>query len=156
MNFFQPIQDNPNASVETLEKQRVSWNKGLKGTGLQCCHPEGWAPNKGRKHTAESRARMSAAQTARHKIAPFKHTAESRAKLSAALKGKKRRPNSAETCAKKSAALKGKPNPLARKVMTYYGVYASIGQVMLAANVTSGTVRGWMKKYPEHYFYLEA
>lgn len=29
MNFFQPFVDNPNATVETLEKQRVAWNKGL-------------------------------------------------------------------------------------------------------------------------------
>lgn len=31
MNFFQPIVNNPNASFETVKKQRVAWNKGLFG-----------------------------------------------------------------------------------------------------------------------------
>lgn len=29
MNFFQPIQDNPNATTETLEKKRIAWNKAM-------------------------------------------------------------------------------------------------------------------------------
>jgi hypothetical protein len=31
MNFFQPASANLNASVETLEKKRLAWNKGLSG-----------------------------------------------------------------------------------------------------------------------------
>ena len=29
MDFFQPITTNPNATYETLDKQRVAWNKGF-------------------------------------------------------------------------------------------------------------------------------
>lgn len=29
MNFFESVSANPNATFETLEKQRVAWNKGL-------------------------------------------------------------------------------------------------------------------------------
>lgn len=141
--------------VTTIEKKRLAWNTGLKGTGLQCRQREGWAPNKGNKHSDETRSKMSDAH--KGKIV----SAETRANMSAARLGKPNsyllgRKHSAETCAKKSAALKGKPNPRARKVMTYYGVYASLGQVSLAANVTNGVVLRWMREYPKHYYFIEA
>lgn len=56
-------------------------------------------------HSAESRARMSAARTGKP-LGPFSE--EHRANLSAAMKGRKAPPFSAETRAKLSAALKGR------------------------------------------------
>ena len=53
MNFFQPIIENPNASFETLEKQRLVWNKGLKYSLSQ---PRS---DKGSKRSAEEKKMRS-------------------------------------------------------------------------------------------------
>jgi hypothetical protein len=77
------------------------------------------ASKTGRKHTAESKAKMSASQTGRKHTAKTlakmsashmgkKLTAETRAKMSASLTGRK---CTAETRAKLSASKKGKNNP---------------------------------------------
>lgn len=39
-------------------------------------------------------------------------------------------------------------------VMTYYGVFPSRRAVAEAAGVSCETVRSWMKKYPDHYYYM--
>jgi len=80
-------------------------------------HSEGWiSPNKGRvgrKHTAETRKKMSAAASGENNPNfGKKHTAESKAKISKALSGENNprygRKHSAETKEKMSAAKKGK------------------------------------------------
>ena len=41
-----------------------------------------------------------------------------------------------------------------KPVMTYYGPYPSKTAVARAAGVDPGTVSNWIKKYPEHYYYI--
>ena len=68
------------------------------------------ASHKGRKHTAETRAKISMNHGMRGKKNPFfgrKHTAETRAKISVAIKG---RNLAAEHCKKLSESRKGKNN----------------------------------------------
>lgn len=118
---------------------------------------------KGKKHSKETRALMSAqrtglkasAETLAKKSASMKgknvgktHTAEARAKMSAAQKGKPKPKWSAEARARFSAS-KGTP------VMTPHGLFPSIRAVAEASGRDGSTVRTWLRKFPEHYFYLD-
>lgn len=55
--------------------------------------------------------------------------------------------NTPESRAKRSATMN-------TPVMTYYGVFPSRRAVAEAAGVSCETVRLWMKRYPEYYYYL--
>ena len=114
------------------------------------------SPMKGRTHSEEAKSKIRA----KRKLQGI--TVETRAKMSASNKGKVRSqefkdnlrqmklgiPRSDE-CRAKMSATKSKP------VMTAYGVYPSCMAVAEAANVTRATVYMWMKKYPEHYYYIK-
>jgi hypothetical protein len=145
MNFFQPIQDNPNASAETLVKKRVSWNKGLTNCFSEEARAKISAANRSKAWSAETCAKISA----RHKGKII--SAECRAKMSAASKG---RPKSPEHRAKISAGHKNK-GVGTKPLMTPNGLYPSRKAVAEAANVPFWTVDSWIKKWPQHYFYLD-
>lgn len=70
MNFFQAVSANPNATSETIEKRRLSWNSGLKG----CM-----------SHSLETRQKMK--QSRKEQIGT-PATEEKRQKISQANKGK--------------------------------------------------------------------
>lgn len=74
--------------------------------GLNCT--EGGGGSRGRKHSEQSKAKISVALTGRK---GHPHTEESRAKLSAAHKGKKLPPHTEERKAQISASLKGRKKP---------------------------------------------
>jgi len=159
MDFFaKPISaTNPNATAETLEKQRINWNTGLTGYNTSL---------KGRKCSAEHRAAVSASKKGtivsietRAKLREINlgkpKSAETLAKLSASGKGKPK-PKSAEHRAKLSASKKGKLNGgNSKPIMTPNGIYPSHSAVQRAAGVSEPTVYRWMKKWPEHYYYLD-
>ena len=73
-------------------------------------------------------------------------TAGHRASISQA---KKSRSVSADHRAKLSQACKTK-----RAVMTYYGPYPSVMAVARASGRNEETVRSWIRKFPEHYYYI--
>jgi hypothetical protein len=83
---FGPPTPETRAKISASLKGKSSWNK---------CKSS-WI--KGKTHTLETRAKLSAANMG-HKVSP-----EQRAKQSAAMKGRKRAPHSLETRAKMSAA----------------------------------------------------
>jgi len=111
--------------------------------------------NKGRTMSAEARAKIGAA----HKGKTV--SAEARAKLSAALKG---RIITAEARAKLSAAGKGRTHSAEHRakiraartkpVMTPNGLYPSRKHVAEEAKVNITTIDNWMKKWPDHYYYV--
>jgi len=113
------------------------------------------ASQKGRTLTAETRVKLSAAMKGRTL------TAEHRAKIGAAKKG---RTQSAEHRAKLGAARKGRTHSAearaklgaahVKPVMTPNGLYPSLKAVREASGVTAPTIRRWMKKWPEHYYYV--
>jgi group I intron endonuclease len=89
----------------------------------------------GHRHTAEARAKISAAGTGRKYPNRKPRSEESKAKASAALKGKKRK---AETVAKVAAALKGRtvaPEAVAK---------------MVATKTANGTLRSSHRKGAKH------
>jgi len=154
MTFFTKVTAPSKATFETVEKEYVVWCTGLSGTML------------GKKHSAETRALMSATRSG--VLSPTygkKHSAETRAKIGAANKG---RTISAESRAKLSAALKGKPKPKwsaesranfsaskSKPVMTPYGLFPSIRAIAEASGRDASTVRTWLRKFPEHYYYVK-
>jgi hypothetical protein len=114
--------------------------------------------------SAEQKAKISAIHKGKPKSAEWRakmtgrtHSAETRAKMSASRKGKT---FSAETRAKIGAAGKGKAisaehrASISKPMMTPNGVFPSKNAVAVAANTTTVTIARWMKKYPEHYYYL--
>jgi hypothetical protein len=120
---------------------------------------------KGKKHSEESRAKMVLTRSVVKPMLGKKHTAEVIAKMSAIKKGKK---HTAESRAKMSATQKGKPKPKwsaesrarfsaskATPVMTPHGLFPSIRAVAEASGRDGSTVRTWLRKFPEHYFYLD-
>ena len=116
MNFFQPASANPNASVETLEKQRIIWNKGLRGVvsftkapPCQDTRDKISVANKGRTHSTETRALMRANA---HRVR-------------------------------------------AKQLMTPLGLFPTRHAFAQAANMKPQSVNYWLKKCPEHYFYLD-
>jgi hypothetical protein len=89
----------------------------------------------------------------------LKMSEETRAKKSAARKGKPGKKHSEETRAKISDAHKGKKREdgwkWSKPVMTPNGLYPSKKAVAEAANVSTVSVDKWIKKWPEHYFFLD-
>ena len=77
-----------------------------------------------------------------------KHTAEARAKISANRRGgMSNRKHSVETRAKMSATRE-------KAVMTPNGLFPSRRAVAQAAGVSASNITHWMKKWPEHYYYV--
>jgi hypothetical protein len=77
-------------------------------------------------------------------------SAEHRAKLSASKTGYKL---SEETKLKMAQARLGRK--FNKPVMTPNGIFESRTAVALAAGVDPTTVGNWMKKWPEHYYYIK-
>ena len=104
------------------------------------------ASMKGKTHSADTRAKWSDAHTGKTL------SAETRAKISAGLKGRKGwnegKTLSAEHRAKIIAA-KAKP------IITPYGLFPSVRAVAEASGKPIYTVQSWVKKYPEHYYYVK-
>ena len=158
MSFFTKVTANPNATQETLERQHVVWNKGLKETLDPAVRARITASWRGKKHSAETRAIMSA-KGGNQK--GKKRSAETLAKMSAAQLGKK---HSAETLAKMSKARKGRPKSAehrakigaanGKSIMTPHGLFPSVNSVAEASGFSRETVRNWIKKYPKHYYYV--
>jgi hypothetical protein len=123
------------SKVTTIEKKRMThWAKGLKGA---------YGPNFN-KFIRKARTGQ--------KISP-----ETRAKISATLKAKfpvKEKGAIRLTEASREALSKKMREKSGRPVMTYYGVFPSVRAVSEASGYTSYTVRAWMQKYPEHYYYI--
>ena len=157
MDFFESVSANPNATFETLKKPTSGgWCKGLKGwlTHTPDARAKISASQKGRrkgiKLSLETRAKISAARQAWVSV---NHVSlETRAKMSASQKGKnKGKKRSAETRAKMSA---NHTRPAAKLLMTPNGLYPSRKAVAKAANVCPETISNWIKKWPEHYYYI--
>ena len=142
MNFFQPIIENPNASAETLEKKRISWNKGLslKEKGI-IVHQETLdkisKAHKGKIISLTTRAKLRDANLGK------KANDETRAKQKATAK---KRNYSPEMIAKFTTS-----KPL--RLMTPNGLFPSIKAVCEASGKCEDTIRKWIKKWPEHYYY---
>lgn len=127
MDFFQPITTNPNATSETLEKKRVAWNKGITYSNAL----------KGSKKSPEHCANLSKSLTGR-KMAP-----EARAKIGAANKGK--------PTWNKGRSWKKKP----KAIMTPNGlINGGIEEIMKLSGAPYFTVYRWIKRWPEHYYYI--
>lgn len=160
MTFFTKVTAPSKATFETVEKEYVAWNKGLHGVN-------GAAPR-----TAETLARMSIAQKGRTVSAEHRAklsavnvgktlSAEHRAKIGAAHKG---RTLPAEHRAKIGAAHKGRKMSeehrahliaiKARPVMTPHGLFPSVRAVVEASGYPKRYVYAWMKRFPEHYYYV--
>lgn len=95
-----------------------------------------------------------------HWHAHYQVSDETRAKTSGSLKGKKTWnkgiPHTDQAKANISKSKKGKPNPRKCKpMMTPNGVFPSAKAVATAGSVSYVTVWNWMKRWPEHYYYLE-
>lgn len=141
MTFFAKVTAPSRATFETVELRRLAWNSGLK-VGLQEYYKTHAGPMTGKKHSAETRAKIGASH--KGKVT----SEETRAKMSAASKGKPKKTKwSAESRAKLSAS-KTKP------VMTPHGMFPSIRAIAEASGRYDSTVRTWMRKFPEHYYYV--
>lgn len=136
MDFFAtPITNNPNATSETLVKQRVNWAKGLKGCFAPDFADKVRNARIGKNLDKETRAKISATHKAKSPVkqqGPIRLSEESRQALSKKMQERYSRP-----------------------VMTYYGVFPSRRAVAEAAGVSTAMVGKWMKLYPEHYYFLE-
>jgi hypothetical protein len=97
MNFFQPIQNNPNASFETVEKKRIGYWTGL--TLPKEMVEARVSSRKGYKTSLETRAKLSAANKGRVLV-------RDSSLISKALTGV---PKSEEHRKKLSEAAKGRP-----------------------------------------------
>ncbi len=110
---------------------------------------------------AETRARISASLTGRT------HSAETRSKISAnhkggypkgGLKGPSPllgREFTAEQRQNVSKGRKGIPAKNRKPIMTPNGPFPSLSAVAEAAGVKPGKVWIWMKRWPEHYYYIK-
>lgn len=119
----------------------------------------------GHTHSEESRAKISEGNKGKVGWSRGKKlTTEHKAKLSQAHTGKKRPAEVVEKCrlsnigheVTQATRDKIRATHLARapSVMTPHGVFPSTGAVAAAANVSKTTVRNWIKKYPQHYYYV--
>jgi len=136
MNFFTAVTAPSLGTHETIVPKRLPWNAGLKGAQT--------AWNKGKPHSEQAKARMRATRSQ----LVYSPSAETRASISAAQTGKKYSPEIRARMLAAATASKGRP------VMTYYGPYPSVMAVARAAGVLDETVRKWIKRYPEHYYYI--
>jgi hypothetical protein len=105
----------------------------------------------------ETRAKMRDSHLGKPGIS---HNDETRAKMSDSLKGKeswnKGIPHTDQAKANISKSKKGKPNAhLCKPLMTPNGVFPSAVAVATAAGVSYVTVWNWIKRWPEHYYYLD-
>jgi hypothetical protein len=110
------------------------------GKGTLVNMTDGGEGAKGVIMSAETRAKISAAQKGNKSCLGKKHSAETRAKMSAAVKGRK---NSAETRAKISASKKGKLPPITK--LTEYQVIEIL--IELRENPYRGQNVDLAKKY---------
>jgi hypothetical protein len=136
MNFFQPIVENPNASAVVLTKKNLAWNSGLNYKGHFSERPR----------SLEFRAQMSKLHKGK-KLSPEHRDAIIKANI-----GKKM---SAEFCDNLSKAKAAYWAERVRPLMTPNGLFPSRVAVAKEAKVTPQTVDNWIKKWPQHYFYLE-
>lgn len=153
MNFFAKVTKPSQGTQETLEKKRVAWNSGLKVgpkteeqrarelAGLLEYYKTHSGPMTGKKHSEETRAKIS--EKGKGKVLSEEH----RAKISAANKG---------IHLGRTLSLEHRTQLAQRagKVMTPHGVFPSVRAVSEAAQVGVYCVRSWMKKFPEHYYYV--
>ena len=138
MDFFQPIITNPNATSETLEKQRLSWNSGLRGQNNIACKlsdetksklkgKKAW--NKGFDHISEEgKKRIIEANKLKKDLGRYERTDE--------IKDKTRQKSSIP-------------------VMTPDGIFPSKGDAADYYGVHRNNFSKWMKKWPNHYVALE-
>ena len=98
----------------------------------------------------------------------YKPTADTRAKISANHRGgpklghvvsvetrEKQRQKALQRAPRSKESRETQAQKQWKPVMTYYGAYPSLKAVAEAASVSGTTVRKWMKKYPQHYYYIE-
>lgn len=132
MDLFKTKMTAPDDSKVTIvEKKHVVWNTGLKGQGTML----------GKKHSKETRDRFSKMR----KGVPLSE--QHRINVIAASARRKGVPLTGERLTK----IKIAP---CKKTMTPNGVFPSLKAVAEAAGVSTVTIRKWMKKWPEHYYYI--
>ncbi len=108
----------------------------------------------------ETRAKMSASHLGRRTqgMTGRKHTEDTRAKMSATAKQtcwNKGQQLSADIRANMSKAATLRREKYARGVMTPHGYFPHVLAVAEAAGVGKAAVYQWIKKYPNDYYYVE-
>jgi Ni/Co efflux regulator RcnB len=115
---------------------------------------------KQRKHSDETRAKMRDAHLGKRTkgMTGQTHTIETRAKMREArlknnwIKGQKLSDEIRANMVKAAAIRREK---YAKAVMTPHGYFPHVLAVAEAAGVGKAAVYQWIKKYPEHYYYME-
>lgn len=140
MDFFaKPIVANPNATSETLVKQRLSWNAGLKGC-----------------FSNETRAKISESLKNSSKLQQVMADPEYRKRQREITKNSEAvRIARLESRSKAEATKQANGYYIPKKIQTPNGVFNGIKEIMAASGRSKRTVFLWMKLYPEHYYYLE-
>jgi hypothetical protein len=136
MNFFQPITNNPNATSEVIEKRRLAWNSGLRGSDACKLSEETKARlkgrtawNKGIDHISkEGKKRISEASKKQKGLGHYKRTEEINDKIR-----------------QKSSI----------PVLTPDGIFLSKGEAADYYGIHRNNFSKWMKKWPELYIALE-
>jgi hypothetical protein len=118
--------------ITTCEKKRVAWNAGLQGA-----------------HSQEIRKIIG--QNSKKFMSSLSKEQRNQLGYNSTFKGKTHTDNSRQKM--RDAKLTYHPNR--KTIMTPNGLYPSRGDVARAAGVHSSTVDAWMKKWPEHYYYIE-
>lgn len=139
MNFFQQASANPNATAETLQKERISWNKGLKG-----CFSD------------ETRQRISQVlKNHQHRQAVYADEGY-RNRQRDILKNSEAARVARLASRAKAEETKRKNGYYDRftKIQTPNSVFNSVEAIMNASGRSLRTVRYWFKKYPKHYYYI--
>lgn len=183
MNFFQQPTANPNATSETLVKERVIWNKGLKGEYVVGARPkqsslmkEYWKKVKLKEVTAPNHSFHNIHRNNAYKYFTPAGVYDSfgealiannvtRDQLAKRCKNKNfpewyRVATNTEYISKMQASMlsskkyKQRPNTCEKSLMTPNGVFPSIQSVADAANVDPKTIKRWINKWPEHYYFI--
>ena len=184
MNFFRQAGVNPNATAETLVKERVIWNKGLSGVYKNGSRPkqsslmkEYWEKVKRKEIAAPNHCFHNT-----HKNNAYRYFTPAgvydsfgealiannvtRDQLAKRCKNKNfpdwyREATNIDYINKMQASMmsskkyKQRKNNGAKSLMTPNGLFPSIQSVADAAKVDPKTVKRWINKWPEHYYYLE-
>lgn len=112
------------------------------------------APKTFKKHSAETRAKMSKNHTSSG-MKGHTHSADTRARQSEnANPWNKGRTLSAETRDRMKAAAQLRAQKVRQKIMTPNGVFQDVHAVAAEAGVGRATVYSWIKKYPNEYYYV--
>ena len=137
------------ANDPTIRQRIADAHRGRKRSA-ETCAKIGDA-HRGKVVSEETRAKIRAHRTG-SKNGPL--TAEHRARIGDIHRGKI---VGEETRKKMSESAKNRQrelNQTGKPIMTPNGIFPSVMEVSRVAGVTYSTVHYWMKKWPEHYYYI--